>query len=56
MTTHMSWRKSGRSQNGGTCVEVRQDLKALRDTKNPGVTIDGDVSALVRAVREGHVG
>jgi hypothetical protein len=29
------WRKSSRS-NTGNCVEVRRDLAALRDSKQPG--------------------
>lgn len=27
------WRKSSKSNTGGTCVEVRRDLAALRDSK-----------------------
>jgi hypothetical protein len=27
------WRKSSKSNSGGTCVEVRHDLAALRDSK-----------------------
>lgn len=29
------WRKSSKSESG-SCVEVRQDLAALRDSKQPG--------------------
>lgn len=29
------WRKSSRSAESGNCVEVRNDLTALRDTKRP---------------------
>ncbi|MGH3860602.1 DUF397 domain-containing protein [Actinokineospora sp.] len=32
----MSWRKSSRSDNEASCVEVRSSLDALRDSKNPG--------------------
>lgn len=35
MTIPVNWRKSSRSQNGGNCVEVRNDLGAVRDSKNP---------------------
>jgi len=31
----MDWRKSSFSGTGGNCVEVRQDLAAIRDSKNP---------------------
>ena len=31
----MDWRKSSFSGSGGNCVEVRQDLAAIRDSKNP---------------------
>ena len=29
------WRKSSKSNSGATCVEVRRDLAALRDSKQP---------------------
>ena len=29
------WRKSSKSDTGGQCVEVRRDLGALRDSKQP---------------------
>lgn len=36
----MTWRKSTYSSNNGACVEVRGDLSALRDSKNPeGATL-----------------
>jgi hypothetical protein len=42
------WRKSSRSGDTGNCVEVRNDLSALRDSKRPATTL-----ALPRsAVRE----
>jgi uncharacterized protein DUF397 len=31
----MDWRKSSFSGSGGNCVEVRQDLAAIRDSKDP---------------------
>jgi uncharacterized protein DUF397 len=49
------WRKSSRSVNGQTCVEVVGSLDAVRDSKNPGVALRADVGALVRAVRSGVV-
>ncbi|GGS24940.1 DUF397 domain-containing protein [Actinokineospora fastidiosa] len=41
----MEWRKSSRSAAGSNCVEVRQDLAALRDSKRPGVELPITVSA-----------
>jgi uncharacterized protein DUF397 len=49
------WRRSSRSQNGQNCVEVVGSLDAVRDSKNPGLVLLADVSALVRAVRSGIV-
>jgi hypothetical protein len=31
----ISWRASSFSGQGGSCVEVRNDLSALRDSKDP---------------------
>jgi hypothetical protein len=31
----MEWRKSSRSGNASDCVELRQDLSAVRDSKSP---------------------
>jgi uncharacterized protein DUF397 len=31
----MTWRKSSRSAADGDCVEVRDDLQAVRDSKSP---------------------
>lgn len=31
----MTWRKSSYSGQDGDCIEVRDDLSALRDSKNP---------------------
>lgn len=49
--TVRSWKKSSHSQNGGDCVEVQGDLRAIRDSKNPGHSIHVDVRSLVNAVR-----
>lgn len=32
----IEWRKSSRSGQSTNCVEVRRDLTAIRDSKNPG--------------------
>ncbi|WP_084735677.1 DUF397 domain-containing protein [Actinophytocola xinjiangensis] len=39
------WRKSSRS-GSGDCVEVRNDLAAVRDSKNPGLTLPVGRTAL----------
>ncbi len=36
MDDSTTWRKSRRSGSGNACVEVRNDLHAVRDSKNPG--------------------
>jgi hypothetical protein len=43
----MEWRKSSYSGNSGECIEVRCDLAALRDSKNPGPALDVDVLRLL---------
>jgi Domain of unknown function (DUF397) len=48
----MDWRTSSFSGTGGNCVQVRQDLAALRDSKNPaGPTLTADVSQLLASVK-----
>jgi hypothetical protein len=52
----MDWRKSSFSGSGGNCVEIRQDLTALRDSKNPtGPTLAADLSRLLATVRSGRL-
>lgn len=52
----MDWRKSSFSGNSGECVEVRQDLAALRDSKNTtGPALAADLSRLVAAVKTGEL-
>jgi hypothetical protein len=46
----MTWRKSGRSGSGGNCVEVRDDLEAIRDSKAPGVVMPVSRVALNRFI------
>jgi uncharacterized protein DUF397 len=49
----MEWRKSSYSGNSGECVEVRQDLAALRDSKNPdGSALTVDVLRLLAMLRK----
>lgn len=42
------WRKSSKSDTGGSCVEVRNDLAALRDSKHPAVSMPVSRQALAR--------
>jgi Domain of unknown function (DUF397) len=51
----MEWRKSRFSGSGGNCVEVRQDLAAIRDSKNTGPALAVDLTRLVAIVRSGLV-
>lgn len=53
----MVWRKSSFSGSGGNCLEVRQDLAAVRDSKNPaGPALAVDLSRLLTAVKVGRLG
>jgi hypothetical protein len=45
------WRSSSFSGSGGNCVEVRQDLTALRDSKRPEVVMPITRLALARLVQ-----
>jgi hypothetical protein len=50
----MDWRKSSYTGNSGSCVQVRRDLAALRDSKDPnGPTLAVDLSNLLATVRAG---
>lgn len=50
------WRKSSRSNSGGSCVEVRQDLAAVRDSKQPaGAVLSASmVPVLIKSVKAGR--
>ena len=53
MAGKLVWRKARRSSNDQNCVEPRDTLDALRDSKNTaGPILRGDMRALVRA---GHL-
>lgn len=55
MKTDYTWRKSSRSVNGQNCVELRNTLDRLRDSKNPtGPTLPGNIAALVHAAKAGR--
>ena len=51
----MNWRKSSHSENDGTCVEVRNTLAELRDSKSPSATLRGDVRQLAHAIKNGRL-
>ena len=56
MPTDHIWRKSRRSANNQTCMEVRDTLDQVRDSKNPtGPVLHANVSALLRAIQAGRV-
>lgn len=42
------WRKSSRSADASQCVEVRNDLTALRDSKRPDVALPVSRKALTQ--------
>jgi hypothetical protein len=49
------WRKSSKTDTGN-CVEVRHDLAALRDSKQPGgpqLVVPG-IAALVEGLKDGR--
>ena len=50
------WRKSSKSNSASQCVEVRGDLAAVRDSKNPsGPTVAADLSRLLATVKSGRL-
>ena len=50
----MMWRKSSKT-GGGNCVEVRQDLSAVRDSKDPSRSLEArGLPALVSFLKNGR--
>jgi hypothetical protein len=49
------WRKSSRSENSSNCVEVRNTLHEVRDSKSITATLRGDVRRLAQAIKEGRL-
>jgi hypothetical protein len=48
-----TWRKSSRSVNNANCVEVRNTLDEVRDSKNTtGPTLRADARGLARSIKE----
>lgn len=55
MHSRQRWVKSSYSQNASDCVEVSDDLRYLRDSKNPdGPALRADVARFVWAVQHGR--
>lgn len=50
------WRKSSKSNTGGTCVEVRCDLAALRDSKqsNGPQLVASRLTTFIEGVKAGR--
>lgn len=54
MAAEYTWRKSRRSQNSQNCVELRNTLDQIRDSKNAaGPVLRGNMPALLRAIQAG---
>jgi hypothetical protein len=50
------WRKSSKSDTGGSCVEIRNDLAGIRDSKDPdGPPLRISAVGLLATVRAGHL-
>jgi hypothetical protein len=56
VTTLDRWRKSSRSNDTATCVEVCNTLDAVRDSKDPSGTVlsVGGLSPLVWEIKAGR--
>ena len=56
MATEHIWRSSRRSANNANCVELRDTLDRVRDSKNAaGPALRANVPALLRAIRAGRL-
>jgi hypothetical protein len=50
-----TWRKSSYSgSNGGNCVELKNTLDAVRDSKNRGQALHVDLATLIDQVKAGR--
>jgi hypothetical protein len=55
MTSEYTWRKSQRSENDANCVEVRNTLDHVRDSKNAtGPVLHVNMAAFVRTIQADH--
>lgn len=55
MASKHAWRKARRSQNDMNCLELRDTLDRVRDSKNAaGPVLRGDMRALLRTVQTGR--
>lgn len=50
------WRKSSKSDSGGSCVEIRNDLTAIRDSKHPAVIMPMTRETLARLTTFAQLG
>lgn len=56
MSPRTTWRKSTKSTNGQSCVEVLGTLTALRDSKNTsGPTLITHIPTLITAIKHNHI-
>ena len=54
METKHTWRKALSSQNNANCIELRNSLDQLRDSKNAsGPVLRGDIRTLLFAIQTG---
>lgn len=51
MNMQVRWRKAAQSGADSNCVEASNFLDAVRDSKNPSVTLRSDVRRLLAAVK-----
>lgn len=55
MNMQVRWRKASQSGADSNCVEASNFLDAVRDSKNPSVTLRSDVRRLLAAVQAGRL-
>ena len=56
MTDIQEWKKSSRSTETSSCVEVANTLGAVRDSKNPsGPALTVPMAGIVAEIKTGHL-